>query len=109
VKCQTKFGLEFMCHPLYSPNLAPSDSPILAFEKHTVSYKSDCRWGLDWRMDLLPRTTSNYRAIADLHTLQITTAQAKPQSFIFFLSHCLVTVLSNGDTSVSMLMPLPTG
>jgi hypothetical protein len=44
-------------------------------------------------------TTSNYIAIADLHTLQIMTAHAKPQSLIVFPSRCLVTALNNGDPS----------
>jgi hypothetical protein len=44
-------------------------------------------------------TTSNDNAIADLHTSQITTAHAKPQSFIVFHSRCLVTALNNGDSS----------
>jgi hypothetical protein len=41
---------------------------------------SDYRRGLDWQMDLLTRlgTTSNYSAIADLRSLRIITAHAKP-------------------------------
>jgi hypothetical protein len=39
-------------------------------------------------------TTSKYSVITDLHTIQVTTAHAKPQSFIAFHSHCLVTTLS---------------
>jgi hypothetical protein len=54
-------------------------------------------------------TASNYSAIADLHTLRITTAHAKPQSFILFPSRCLVTALNNGDSSASVLTPLPFG
>jgi hypothetical protein len=54
-------------------------------------------------------TTSNYSDIADLHTLQISTAHAKPQSFIVFPSRCLVTDLNNGDSSASVLTPLPAG
>jgi hypothetical protein len=41
---------------------------------------------LDWRLDLLTTntrlvTTLNYGAIANLHTLQITTAHTKPFQF----------------------------
>jgi hypothetical protein len=48
-------------------------------------------------------------AIADLHTLQVTTAHAKSRSFLVFPSRCLVRALSNGDSSASVLTPLPTG
>jgi hypothetical protein len=49
-------------------------------------------------------TTSNYSAIADLHTLQITRAHTKPsQSAV--TSHFLVTDLNNGDSSASVVMP----
>jgi hypothetical protein len=51
-------------------------------------------------------TTSPYNAIADLHTLQITTAHNKPQSLIVFPSRCLVTALKNGDSSVTVLTSL---
>jgi hypothetical protein len=54
-------------------------------------------------------TTSNYSALDNLHTLQITTAHAKPQSFIIFRSRCLVTALNNGDSSASVHTSLPTG
>jgi hypothetical protein len=53
---------------------------------------------------LYPRlgtTSYNYNAIAHLHT--------KPQSFIVFLSRCLVTALNNGDSSASVLMPMLAG
>jgi hypothetical protein len=53
-------------------------------------------------------TTSNYNAIADLHTLQITKAHAKSAQSAFS-SHFLVTDLNNGDSSASMLTPLPAG
>jgi hypothetical protein len=53
--------------------------------------------------------TNNYSAIADLHTLQIITAHAKAQSFLVFSSPCMVTALNNGDSSASVLMPLPAG
>jgi hypothetical protein len=53
------------------------------------------------------RSTINYKVDVDLYTSQITTAHAKPQSFIVFLSCCLVTDLSNGDSSASVLTPLP--
>jgi hypothetical protein len=76
---------------------------------------SDYGRGLDWEMDLLTSlytrlgTTSNYSAIADLHSLQITVAHAKPQLFIVVSSRCLVTALNSGDSSVSVLMLLPAG
>jgi hypothetical protein len=41
---------------------------------------------------------SSYSTIADLHILQITTAHAKPQSFIVFPSRCLVTALNSGGS-----------
>jgi hypothetical protein len=47
--------------------------------------------------------------MADLHTSEITIAQAKPQSLLMFLSRCLVTALNNGDSSDSVLTPLPVG
>jgi hypothetical protein len=54
-------------------------------------------------------TTGNHGAITDLHTLQIPTEHAKPRSFIAFHSHCFVTALNNGDSSASVLTPLPAG
>jgi hypothetical protein len=49
---------------------------------NTVTCWSDYRRGLDWRLDLLTInarlvTTLNYSAIANLHTLQMSTAHAK--------------------------------
>jgi hypothetical protein len=52
------------------------------------------------------RTASSYKAIDDLHTLQITKTHAEPQSFIVFPSCCLETALNSG---ISVLMPLPAG
>jgi hypothetical protein len=52
--------------------------------------------------------TSNYNAIADLHTLQITTAQATSSQSVF-TSRFLVTDLNNGDSSASVFTPLPAG
>jgi hypothetical protein len=54
-------------------------------------------------------TTSNYSAIADIHTLQITAAHAKPQSCIVFPSRCLVSALNNGDSSAFVLTSLTVG
>jgi hypothetical protein len=54
-------------------------------------------------------TTSKYSAIADLHTLHITIAHAKPQFFLVFPSRCLVPALNNRDSSTSVLTPLPAG
>jgi hypothetical protein len=53
--------------------------------KITLSrFKGDYGRDMDWGMDLLP-TTSNYSAIANLHTSQITTAPDKP--FTSLLCH----------------------
>jgi hypothetical protein len=53
-------------------------------------------------------TTSNYGAITNLHTLQITTAHAK-SSKSAFTGQFLVTDLNNGDPSDSVVTPLPSG
>jgi hypothetical protein len=55
------------------------------------------------------RSICNYSAMADLRTLQIIRAHANPQSFIVFPSHCLVISFNNGDSSASVLTPLPAG
>jgi hypothetical protein len=48
------------------------------------------------------RTTSSYSAVADLHTLQITTAPAKPfPACCVFNSHSLATASNSGDPSAS--------
>jgi hypothetical protein len=54
------------------------------------------------------KTTSTFVAIADLHILQITRAHAK-SSQSAFTSHFLVKDLKNGDSSASVVTPLPTG
>jgi hypothetical protein len=47
-------------------------------------------------------TTSNYSAITNLHTLQITTVPAKPFPVCCFItSHLLATASTNGDSSGS--------
>jgi hypothetical protein len=49
-------------------------------------------------------TASNYNAVANLHTLQITTAHAKPfPTCCVFTSRSLVTASNNGDSSASAL------
>jgi hypothetical protein len=53
-------------------------------------------------------TTSNYSAIANLDTLQITTARAK-SSQSAFTSRFLVTDLNSGDSSASVLTSLVSG
>jgi hypothetical protein len=53
------------------------------------------------------RTTSNYSAIADFHTVQITTRYVFSCSG--FTSHCLVTANNNGDSSASVTMSLLSG
>jgi hypothetical protein len=57
---------------------------------------------------LYPRlvTTSTYNTIADLYTLQITGAQTK-SSQSAFTSLFLVTNHKNGDSSASVVTPLP--
>jgi hypothetical protein len=50
-------------------------------------------------------TTSNYSAIANKHTLLITTAHAKSSQFAF-TSRFLVTNLNNEGFSASVLMSL---
>jgi hypothetical protein len=49
---------------------------------------------------------STYKAIAGLHTLQITRAHAK-SSQSPFSSHFLATDVNNGDSSASVLTSLP--
>jgi hypothetical protein len=53
-------------------------------------------------------TTGNYNALANLHTLQITTAHAEP-SQCASTSCLLVMGLNNGDSSASVLMSLLSG
>jgi hypothetical protein len=53
-------------------------------------------------------TTSTYSANADLNTLKMTRAQAK-FSKSAFTSRFLVKDLNNGDSSVSVVTPLPAG
>jgi hypothetical protein len=55
-----------------------------------------------------PVTTSNYSVIVNLHTLQITRAQAKPSQSVFTSRH-LVTDLNNVDTSDSVLTSILSG
>jgi hypothetical protein len=59
---------------------------------------------MDWILDLLTQlgTAINYNAIADLHTLQFTTAPAKSfPAFCFFKSRSLATATNGGDPSAS--------
>jgi hypothetical protein len=53
-------------------------------------------------------TTSTYKYIADLHTLQITRARVK-FSQSAFTSRFVVTDLKNVDSSASAVTPLPAG
>jgi hypothetical protein len=82
------------------------------FKIHTyiVTYLGVCdyRRSMDWILDLLTtcthysRTTSNYSAIANLHSLKITTAPAKPfPTYYVFNSHSLATASNSGDSLVS--------
>jgi hypothetical protein len=55
-------------------------------------------------------TTSNYSAIANLHTLQITRAYAKSfPACNVFTGRFLLTASNSADSSVSALTPLPAG
>jgi hypothetical protein len=58
---------------------------------------------MDWKLDLLTPLgiTSNCSAIANLCTLQITTAPAKALPVCVSSSRSLVTASNNGDTSAS--------
>jgi hypothetical protein len=69
----------------------------------------DAVWIGDGTFDHLQTVTgSNYNAVANLHTLQITTAHAKP-SQSGFASRFPVTNLSSGDSSASVLTSLLSG
>jgi hypothetical protein len=55
-------------------------------------------------------TTSNYRAIANSHTQQFTTARTKSSHSAFvFTSRCMATVFNAADPSTSMFISLPAG
>jgi hypothetical protein len=54
-------------------------------------------------------TAINYIAIADLHTLQITTTHAKSFQSAVFNDRSLVTVSNSGDTSAFAFNSLPAG
>jgi formate dehydrogenase maturation protein FdhE len=58
---------------------------------------------MDWRMELLTQlgTTSNYSAIADLHTLQISSTR---QVFSFFTSRILATDFNTVIITVSLYL-----
>jgi hypothetical protein len=53
-------------------------------------------------------TTSNYSAVANLHTLQVNTAHAKTSQYAF-TSRFPVTDLNDGDSSASVLTSLLSG
>jgi hypothetical protein len=77
---------------------------------------SDYRKGLGWMFDIgfidhlytQLVTTSNYNAIANLHTLQITRTHAKPSQSAF-TTLFVVTDFKNGYSSPSVLMSLLSG
>jgi hypothetical protein len=54
------------------------------------------------------RTTSTHNAIADIYILQITREHTKPSQSAF-TSRFLVMDLNNGDSSASVVTPLPAG
>jgi hypothetical protein len=59
---------------------------------------------MNWILDLLRPlgTTSNYSAIANLHTLQITTARAKTfPAYCALTTRSLATASNSGDSSAS--------
>jgi hypothetical protein len=64
----------------------------------------DCRRGIDWILALLTPlgTTSNYSATSDLHTLQLTTAPAKPSPVCSVInSPSLATASNSANSSAS--------
>jgi hypothetical protein len=65
---------------------------------------------MDWLLDLLTQLglTSNYSAIADLHTLQITAANTKSSpARSAFNSRFVVMDVKSGDSSTSRAQALP--
>jgi hypothetical protein len=65
---------------------------------------------MDWKLGLLLPlgTTSNYSTIANLHTLQFTTAPAKPFLACYVItSHSLLVDSNGGESSVSCCQVLP--
>jgi hypothetical protein len=81
----------------------------LFLKMHVVTiYECDYTRGLDWWIGFTDdlntplRTTSNYSANANLHTLQITTAPATLFSACcVFNNHSLATASNSGDSSSS--------
>jgi hypothetical protein len=76
------------------------------------TFMGDCRPGFGLEILFIDHlqivTTSNYIAITNFHTLQITTAHAKSfQSLV--TSRSLVTASNSGDSSASALTSLPAG
>jgi hypothetical protein len=64
---------------------------------------------MDWILNLLTtlRTTNNYSATANLHTLQITTVPAKPfPPCCLLTNHSLATASNSGDSSASCVQVL---
>jgi hypothetical protein len=77
------------------------------YDKHTVTYlvvTVDGVWIGEWIDPLYTPlgTASNHNTIAELHTLQITIAPAKPFPVCcIFTSRSLATASNSGDASVS--------
>jgi hypothetical protein len=70
----------------------------------------DCRWVMDWILNLLTPlgTKGNYNAIANLNTLQITTAPTKPfPDSCVFSSRSLARASNTGHSSASRAQFLP--
>jgi hypothetical protein len=74
------------------------------------NYRRDLRLEIKFTAHFNTRlvTTLNYSAIADLHTLQITTAYVK-SFYSVFTSRSLVTATNSEDSSASAFTSLPAG
>jgi hypothetical protein len=90
-------------HPAYWKWVQVDDAFIVVCWRHwqscvtqnIVTYRGDCRRGLDWWMDLLTTYThdSELQATANLHKSQIAAAPDNPfQACYVFTSRFLVTV-----------------
>jgi hypothetical protein len=79
----------------------------LAFLDSVVAIMSDCRRGFELEIGFIDHfntrlvTTLNCRAIADFHTLQITTAHAVFLVCCVFTIGSLVTASDSGDSSTA--------
>jgi hypothetical protein len=106
------FSQNSLCCPCYRKDWTNMSCAIIEYlQVYIVACMGDCRrcFGLDTgfidHLYTQRRTTSNYSAIANLHTLQITTAHAKsfPASCVFS-SHSLATSYNSESSSAPALM-----